>query len=1345
MIQQRDPLSNYNINEAIHIQSLEIGNKAANLQQLALLCQGQNNLQVPPFCPLNDTLIKTHLDQHFPQWVNLWSDFQQQQGDETAEIKANVLPILHVLRKSIIQTFQNHPINTPELITFLESMNSQHAMLMVRSTGEEDTAEVANPGGNESIAAVLPNITSVSQAIGQVVASYFSEKSLKQRLLSTQNNITQAAFVPVLLQQMIGEPKNGVHYSHDVVRSGVMYTGEGITRIQAAPGHGELVVNSKAAFDTFDVTRENVVYPEIARKTHRLVPTEHGLDFIQNPKALQDSASLPQSVVLRLAELGRKIEQHYGTSMDVEFIYEPKSDVIYPVQARPIPAGDVNVVVASSVPPAKIPELKRLIKTHQVERSPAHVIAPAGFAAKCITHANQVLICNNIDEALNLYLSQTLSPVQAVIVKNLSPTTSHEAAQFNSKAIPVLQVDDLTIVDAWLKREKCVVLIDPQRNQLLDFTTLVPDTLRAKEVLESQGLLETGLFTHPIAPITSQPLFIKRKNTPVLNEELPLAGDLIRGNPQAALTLLFSKIKKMPLDKNIYTQLLTSLDSIEAAKPQDNNLHATIALDTIRYALYQLAKVEPSLLPIFQQTMVISEEIERSLSRYSQTSYNDNDVRSEHLNLVSRLKSLITHPGNQDIFSNSVLQVFKEKKSRQAISAFNSEALTDEQQNYLTQFLKFNHIAFSQSTKQRWASFASECVKDHQSTQKLAAIIAFCVEHHMESYVMNQYFPQCLNKDSSTSAILAQLYDSCMESKQELLDLGIAEKLRTIHAWEQRVSEWSQAEKFESLWLSYEREIVPLVNDLRLNESYDLVTLSEHPLPTHYDGIPGKANLVYVMVDNDIFLIDKAKKSKEKQTLIHPGSLDKLDFDLPEIGQFKELTTAELYELQLKFKPCSIDEKWSIYSTDTVFDPEDMLDVFETDFAYVLSQENLFFVDKIKGTCTLSHIIGKELSDIKQNFKCYTNQIPKTLTLDEMAKEININCILQDAPFLDSNLSELTHQAVFSTLLNLTDLMDKTIKSIKSSTEYNNHQSLLIERFYSLLYPYHQLMRNWVAVIPNAYFDMWSKKHGELLQHKHPKNEMLSEISDAFLSKPFTPNQLLPSGTLSIEAAKIGSTATFLRQFDSDKVTLEDLFSLMHQNILSSVEVLSNSKALPLTSFPEELHPLMNELKSNKKLQLLSANHTYPILSLEYNLPLGNHSAKFTFEYNQTNNKITLYGYMFGLNIEQRMTSVRNQIAMDGPLFGANIKKEPHYVQEKNSIEFAWEFDARLMQQDVPGLLHKAMQNYGNTLDRILLRDSDSYRERMNSYKTRLAENKSQSCGAEDSVSIPIDSLYKKK
>lgn len=136
---------------------------------------------------------------------------------------------------------------------------------MVRSTGDEDRVDVANPGGNESVPS---DGDKISSSIGAVISSYFSKKSMSQRLKSGEEITSNPPLMPCLIQELVGET------SKDNLPpvSGIIYTDSKNVRVQAAYGHGELVVNSKGNFDNFFVTNEDVVHQYIGDKKVRIVP-----------------------------------------------------------------------------------------------------------------------------------------------------------------------------------------------------------------------------------------------------------------------------------------------------------------------------------------------------------------------------------------------------------------------------------------------------------------------------------------------------------------------------------------------------------------------------------------------------------------------------------------------------------------------------------------------------------------------------------------------------------------------------------------------------------------------------------------------------------------------------------------------------------------------------------------------------------------------------------------------------------------------------------------------------------------------------------------------------------------
>lgn len=497
-----------------------MGGKAANLEELQQMVVAHAKTvearigikircQIPDFQPLYDEFIAAHLDKFAPRWREHWAtfikSFEEQQKQTTGEITSFTqegVKALEQIQTLIIKTLDEHPIPEEVLSKFLSELHKD-ANLMVRSTTlSEDSATAALPGAFTTESAVPQDSKAISHAIGVVGASYFTPESFMQRL-ANHVNISQKPFMAVLIQRQIGEKLGGDEDPDQVIRSGVMYTSKMGTKIQLAPGHGQLVVNNEGTTDGFFVTQENVVHAEINRKSYRLVPVEvleggkkkRKLIFRKNESSLKNNPAISNEVVLAIAEWGHIIEEHYGRPMDVEFVYYPKERMLNLVQARPIPEGDLKLVIPSSISPSKLPLVKKQAGKERVIKSP--VITPAGDAAHVITRPEEILICEDIVTAKNLYFGPPKkTSVKAVIVGEMSAETSvsHEAAQLNSNAIPVLKVDNLEQVEEWISKEKPVLIVDPQHQQLIDWTDQIADHSKAEEELYAKGVLEKGLF-----------------------------------------------------------------------------------------------------------------------------------------------------------------------------------------------------------------------------------------------------------------------------------------------------------------------------------------------------------------------------------------------------------------------------------------------------------------------------------------------------------------------------------------------------------------------------------------------------------------------------------------------------------------------------------------------------------------------------------------------------------------------------------------------------------------------------------------------------------------------------------
>jgi hypothetical protein len=1089
----------------------DVGNKAANLYILDGIIKGH----VPSFYALSDSTIKNYLTHFAPRWLELWANFQKFQGDEKAEISDAAKQSLDELRILIIYTFEHNPIVDKETQTYL--MQQKDKQLMVRSTGEEDTIEVANPGGNETVSAVSPNDTDVSTAIGRVIASYFSEKSLKQRLLSQKNDITQGVFMPVLLQQMIGESRNGATNTTQIVHSGVMYTGKKVTRIQVAPGHGELVVDSKASFDTVTVTMAENVYSHITEKTFRLAPSDNGLVWKRNPNELEGSASISQSVAIRLKKLGDAIEDHYGMPMDVEFVYAPEQDIIHIVQARPIPANRTKLLVPSSVPPEGIHKLKAQIKANRIEKYDAEVITPAGFAARIITSAEEVLVCNNLEEGLSTYLRLIDPKIKVVFVQEISASSSHPAAEFSTMAITVMQVDDLNTIGAWLESGP-ILMVDPQRNQVLNCINIVSKE-RAERELRELGYLKEGMFAYPTSPITPQPVVVKGLD----------------------VSSIVNRITKVPINKqNIFSQLLEAIDVLKEINPdQYNDAPLLKALNDIRYIFYQIALSERGEVNFFGQVILICEEIAESIS-ILKDNYSDEALK-EHLSLVALLQSFVTEKGNSSSYSNSIRQIYQEKKAAKMLMGglpSDTPEFNLDQRAYLVQFLKLNKLALTQQNKQDWSYLVIYGVQNEASLAKLAKIVKFYVKNNLSSELINIDLQQAKSATDSCEGTLNQLNSGCDMAMSEFLHLKLEEKNHIINSWTKRLHEWGNPDKFEQLWCDYQRDMFALMKSLSFNNYWD----------------------------------------------------------------------------------------------------------------------NIF-------------------------------------TEEQFLAELNNN---NEYEYTGIQLNVVTQRAILILVGSLIDLMDKTIKSLKSSHEYSTSApDLLIKRFPQLLKLYYILMADWMMVAPRKVYHDWYKKVNKYLDCpvRNWRYLILDKIGDVVLnSSPFSGLlDLSPSGKMSVSSVKIGSGANFNRQFIEiiQHVTYEDIFSLIHQNTLTAVTTISNTSfPFPKNSLPTVLMPLISSFENLKSIEfycgeeyttnvraldLIHMTHSYPVLSLTYNCPMGNHCAQYTIEYNQITQKITLHGEMFGYNQNNRMRYITAVILLDGEESGVVVKKMPVYDQEKLILGFTWE------------------------------------------------------------------------
>lgn len=526
----RDPLATNAAPSGVavspEILTRDYGNKHARLIQLSEIADRLRplNAVVPLPFGVSSECIGSFLLQEAPCIVTLWSALDTSFTAWRGAGKSAALFLeervtrdtLTRIQEAIIGAFRAASTGSTlwqslreaeTLSKWLHEVQQQGAFLMVRSTGQED-GRVANAGGNKSVSYVVPQPDVVLQAVGEVIASYFSCPSIKNLLLGDVNPFATPPNFAVTLQELIGEPVGGAAASHDVPVSCVLfsnepsYTGGSLGSdqfralcISASFGHGEGVVENldiitdtalvlasrRTAGDTYEVYHN----PE---KPQRLAPVVNAitntvsLQPVDNPQELSRRRAISSDVVRRLYELGILLEEFFGFPVDAELII--KNDRIYIVQARPI---NRQALTPTYISPELVNRQLRAV-TNTLHTA---VVVPAQTAALIIRNSTQLLMTNTLREAEIVYQA---AQHRLILISRPEPVNSHPVVNFASRGVPVLYHSHMgkmrTLAEQTGRNEQALAIC-------MQEGTITP---WSEAATPADSLIRSGFVAHP-API----------------------------------------------------------------------------------------------------------------------------------------------------------------------------------------------------------------------------------------------------------------------------------------------------------------------------------------------------------------------------------------------------------------------------------------------------------------------------------------------------------------------------------------------------------------------------------------------------------------------------------------------------------------------------------------------------------------------------------------------------------------------------------------------------------------------------------------------------------------------------
>ncbi|MFK5913506.1 MAG: phosphoenolpyruvate synthase [Woeseiaceae bacterium] len=225
--------------------------------------------------------------------------------------------------------------------TLIERYGNEASYAVRSSATAEDLADASFAGQQETYLNVQGEAAIVN-AVQAVFASLYNDRAISYRVHHgfAHHNVALSAGVQLMVRSDVGA--SGVMFTLDT-ESGF----EDAIFVTSAYGLGETVVQGSVNPDEFYVYKPSlknnqhaILRRSIGSKKQKMIftqSTEHetSTQTIDVELSEQNRFSINDDEVMAIAEMGLKIEQHYGKPMDIEWAKDGLTGEIYIVQARP--------------------------------------------------------------------------------------------------------------------------------------------------------------------------------------------------------------------------------------------------------------------------------------------------------------------------------------------------------------------------------------------------------------------------------------------------------------------------------------------------------------------------------------------------------------------------------------------------------------------------------------------------------------------------------------------------------------------------------------------------------------------------------------------------------------------------------------------------------------------------------------------------------------------------------------------------------------------------------------------------------------------------------------------------
>jgi len=314
-----------------------VGGKGAHLGELARI----EGLRVPAgFCVTTDAFQRIMAEA--PSIDDLLDRLSRLKPDDRKAIRALSAEIRRTLEGIAI------PDDLAAAITRPLARLGEQAAYAVRSSATAEDLPTASFAGQQDTYLNVVGPAAILQHVSRCWASLFTERAVTYRLRNGLDH--RKVHMAVVVQQMVFPQAAGILFTADPVTGN-----RKVASVEASFGLGEALVSGLVNADVYKVRDGEVVAKAVATKQLAIHASPAGGTQEQaiEPER-QEQPALTDAQVVRLVQLGRRIEAHFGRPQDIEWCLV--DDGFQIVQSRaittlfPIPeAGDQENHVYVSV------------------------------------------------------------------------------------------------------------------------------------------------------------------------------------------------------------------------------------------------------------------------------------------------------------------------------------------------------------------------------------------------------------------------------------------------------------------------------------------------------------------------------------------------------------------------------------------------------------------------------------------------------------------------------------------------------------------------------------------------------------------------------------------------------------------------------------------------------------------------------------------------------------------------------------------------------------------------------------------------------------------------------------